>query len=238
MLLLLNLLSDGASALPARRSDLARDALALVVGELTVQIRAFPWRRRTRAYAASLLLVTKAALLRQLRPHRTRTFPNAGEVLVDPTDPAGVADLLDVAVDDADTAPCGRDQGPFGDDHQGARAELHPGAAAVRAAKHGWLADRFGDPGAWLGQWRLMAIDGVRLNIAETPENVAVYEKCDGGRLGLGRDRGGVRAVHQAAHRAARRHQPGPGPRAFTCSPGMPSPCFRYRAPPSRRRRP
>jgi hypothetical protein len=38
-----------------------------------------------------------------------------------------------------------------------------------------------GTPGAWLGRWRLMAIDGVMLDIAETPENVAVYEKSDGG---------------------------------------------------------
>lgn len=38
-----------------------------------------------------------------------------------------------------------------------------------------------GTPGAWLGRWRLMAIDGVMLDIAETPENLAVYEKSDGG---------------------------------------------------------
>jgi hypothetical protein len=38
-----------------------------------------------------------------------------------------------------------------------------------------------GTPGAWLGRWRLMAIDGVMLDIAETDANVAVYEKSDGG---------------------------------------------------------
>ncbi len=75
--------------------DLTGDVLALVVGELTVQIRAFPWRRRTRAYAANLLLDTKTALWRELRPHRTRTFPHAGEVLVDPTDGERSARLLD-----------------------------------------------------------------------------------------------------------------------------------------------
>ena len=95
VLLLLHLLSDGAVALAARLSDLTGDVLALVVGELTVQIRAFPWRRRTRAYAANLLLDTKAALWRELRPHRTRTFPHAGEVLVDPTDGERSARLLD-----------------------------------------------------------------------------------------------------------------------------------------------
>lgn len=86
VLLLLHLLSDGAVALAARLSDLPGDVLALVVGELTAQVRAFPWRRRTRAYAANLLLDTKAALLRELRPHRTRRHPDAAEVLVDPTD--------------------------------------------------------------------------------------------------------------------------------------------------------
>ena len=95
VLLLLHLLSDGASALAARLPDLTGDVLALVVGELTVQIRLFPWRRRTRAYAASLLLDTKAALLRELLPHRTRSRPQAREVLVDPTDPRQVDALLD-----------------------------------------------------------------------------------------------------------------------------------------------
>jgi len=94
VLVLLHLLSGGARALAARLADLAGDMLGLVVGELTVQIRAFPWRRRTRAYAASLLLDTKAALWRELRPHRTRAFPGAGEVLVDPTDARQVAGLF------------------------------------------------------------------------------------------------------------------------------------------------
>ncbi len=104
VLLLLHLLSDGAIALAARLSDLTGDVLGLVVGELTVQIRAFPWRRRTRAYAANLLLDTKAALWRELRPHRTRTFPTAGEVLVDPTDGDSSARLLDRATPGPDGA--------------------------------------------------------------------------------------------------------------------------------------
>ncbi len=102
VLLLLHLLSDGAIALAARLSDLTGDVLGLVVGELTVQIRAFPWRRRTRAYAANLLLDTKTALWRELRPHRTRTCPGAGEVLVDPTDARRVAGLFDRSVPDGD----------------------------------------------------------------------------------------------------------------------------------------
>jgi len=95
VLLLLHLLSDGATALAARLPDVTGNVLALVVGELTAQIRAFPWRRRTRAYAANLLLDTKAALLRELLPHRTRARPLAREVLVDPTDRQQVAALLD-----------------------------------------------------------------------------------------------------------------------------------------------
>ena len=102
VLLLLHLLSDGASALAARLSDLTGDVLTLVVGELTVQIRTFPWRRRTRAYAASLLRDTKAALLRELLPHRTRSQPHAREVLVDPTDRRQVDALLDAPADGPD----------------------------------------------------------------------------------------------------------------------------------------
>ncbi len=98
VLVLLHLLSEGVRALAVRLADLADDMLGLVVGELTVQIRVFPWRRRTRAYAANLLLDTKTALWRELRPHRTRTFPGAGEVLVDPTDARRVAGLFDRSV--------------------------------------------------------------------------------------------------------------------------------------------
>ncbi len=104
VLLLLHLLSDGASALATRLPDLTGDVLALVVGELTVQIRVFPWRRRTRAYAASLLLDTKAALLRELLPHRTRSRPHAHEVMVDPTDRRQVAELLDAPAAGPDSA--------------------------------------------------------------------------------------------------------------------------------------
>lgn len=38
-----------------------------------------------------------------------------------------------------------------------------------------------GTPGAWLGPWRLMAIDGVMLDIPETDANLAVYPKATGG---------------------------------------------------------
>lgn len=100
VLLLLHLLSDGASAVAGRLADLADDVLGLVVGELTVQVRAFPVERRTRAYAANLLYDTRAAVLRELLPHRTRSRPHAVEVLVDPTDPQRAPLLVEQDVSD------------------------------------------------------------------------------------------------------------------------------------------
>lgn len=38
-----------------------------------------------------------------------------------------------------------------------------------------------GMPGAWLGRWRVMAIDGVMIDVPDTPENVACYDKPTGG---------------------------------------------------------
>ena len=69
-----------------------------------------------------------------------------------------------------------------------------------------------GTPGAWLGRWRLMAIDGVVLDIAETAENVAVWEKSAGGTrrpypqakiVGLGE--AGTHAVIDAQNGSIRR---------------------------------
>jgi hypothetical protein len=98
VLLLVHLLSDGVIGIARRREDLSVDILALVVGELTAQIRAFRWRRRTRAFAANLLLDTKGALLRELRPHRTRVNPGPVEIFVDPLDQWQVEELLDSVV--------------------------------------------------------------------------------------------------------------------------------------------
>lgn len=94
VLVVLHLLADGANALAARMRDLTGDVLALVVGELALQIRVFPWRRRNRAYAANLLLDTRAALWRELRSTRgTR----ARELPLDLRDPR-YAVLVDHAV--------------------------------------------------------------------------------------------------------------------------------------------
>lgn len=95
VVLVLHLLSDGATAMASQLADLADDVLGLVVGELTAQVRTFPVGRRTRAYAANLLRDTRTAVLRELLPHRTRSRPGAVEVLVDPTDPDSRRMLLE-----------------------------------------------------------------------------------------------------------------------------------------------
>lgn len=69
VLLLLHLLSDGVLALASRLPG-SPDLVSVIVAELTCQIRSFPWRRRTRAYAANLLLDTKHVLWREGAHHR------------------------------------------------------------------------------------------------------------------------------------------------------------------------
>ncbi len=95
-LLVLHLLSDGVLAMARRMHDLAPDIVHLIVGELAVQVSSFPWRRRTRAYAANLLLDTKAAVWRELGPRR---FVQGGprETPVDPHD-ALTASVIDQSV--------------------------------------------------------------------------------------------------------------------------------------------
>jgi hypothetical protein len=90
LLLLLHLLGNGARAVARGLRDLSPDIDALVAGELTLRIRSFPWRRRRRAYAANLLMDTRRALLRELRPYRTRLGMDR-VVLVDPTTPEAEA---------------------------------------------------------------------------------------------------------------------------------------------------
>lgn len=87
-----HLLAPGARCLAYRLRDLSADIDAVVMGALWVEIRAFPWRRRTRAYAKSLLLDTRAAVLRLLLPSRTRSGDDP-IVLVQPSS------LVDRAVD-------------------------------------------------------------------------------------------------------------------------------------------
>jgi len=84
VLVVLHLLSEGAAALAAKVSHRSVDPLAMVVGELTCQVRTFPWQRRRRAFAAGLLLDTKHALWRgELRPPGDGRSPREA-MLIDP----------------------------------------------------------------------------------------------------------------------------------------------------------
>ncbi len=77
------LLEGGAAHLMRSLGDLSDDIEADVLGALWIQIRTFPWRRRTHAYAANLILDTRTAVLKQLLPgHGRRSI--APLVLVDP----------------------------------------------------------------------------------------------------------------------------------------------------------
>lgn len=75
VLVVTHLLADGVRRLARMLSDLGGDVMPVIIGELACQIRAFPWRRRTHAYAANLLLDTRAAVLVELlaagRGHRS-----------------------------------------------------------------------------------------------------------------------------------------------------------------------
>jgi len=78
LLVLLHLLSDMVLALAARLADLTPDVLGVIVGELACQIRAYPWRRRSRAWAANLRAETRRAVLAEFRPW-ARRHPECAE---------------------------------------------------------------------------------------------------------------------------------------------------------------
>ncbi|SOD72939.1 hypothetical protein SAMN05892883_2251 [Jatrophihabitans sp. GAS493] len=97
--------------------DVAADRLrrrfdaGLILGSLTIQIRAFPWRTRTRAYASNLLFDTEKALCTEARPRGTRSSRGASSVrrdedrLVDPTarDEGTGLSALDQPIDGPDS---------------------------------------------------------------------------------------------------------------------------------------
>jgi hypothetical protein len=89
---LLHLLWPGAARVAGKFRHLSPDPEALVLGELAIQIRRFPFERRTRAHAANLLMDTQAAVWRELRPYRTDRPGRPAEKLVDPLDDAKDAD--------------------------------------------------------------------------------------------------------------------------------------------------
>ena len=69
VLVVLHLLIPGATHLCRSLRNLSEDIEALVLGQLAIQVRGFPVQRRTRAYAANVLLDAKAALIKELTPH-------------------------------------------------------------------------------------------------------------------------------------------------------------------------
>lgn len=79
-------LEGGARHLMYSLRDLSDDIDAVVMGALWAEIRSFPWRRRTRAFAASLMYDTRASVMSLLLPGRTRRGP-APVVLMDPQSP-------------------------------------------------------------------------------------------------------------------------------------------------------
>ncbi len=90
VLVLLHLLSNGATRLVRFVPVQGLDGLRFVVAELTAQIRAFPWRRRTRAFAANLLRDTQAALLAESATRQQRRLRIGPDLLVDPLDPGAI----------------------------------------------------------------------------------------------------------------------------------------------------
>ena len=76
-------LAGGVKRLTISLRDLSDDIEAVVVGALWAEIRSFPWRRRTRAFAASLMYDTRAAVMAVLLPGRTRRGDDP-LVLMDP----------------------------------------------------------------------------------------------------------------------------------------------------------
>lgn len=88
VLALLHAMAPGAVRLVRRGFD-----EALVLGQLTVTVRSFPWRTRTQSVAANLLLDTEHALCRETHPARMRTRRRAQPLTEIPIDMhAGLVD--------------------------------------------------------------------------------------------------------------------------------------------------
>ena len=92
VLVVLQAVADGAARLLRRRSTASvrggrQDFTeGLILGQLAVQIRTYPWRTRRRAVAANLLLDTEHALCREVYAARFRTRRRAEPVVERPVD--------------------------------------------------------------------------------------------------------------------------------------------------------
>jgi hypothetical protein len=76
-------LEAGVQRLVCEFRNLTEDIEAVVIGALWEEIRTFPWRRRTRSYAANLLYDTRRGVTATLLPGTTRRGPEP-VVLIDP----------------------------------------------------------------------------------------------------------------------------------------------------------
>lgn len=102
VLVLLHVMGPGVRTLAGRMRALCGDnAQLVVISEMTVQARLFPWQRRTRAVAANLMLDTQAALMREWVPCRT---VNRQQVKEWPCDPWELRDATGETVELASSA--------------------------------------------------------------------------------------------------------------------------------------
>ncbi|MHA3700742.1 hypothetical protein ACXR2U_01040 [Jatrophihabitans sp. YIM 134969] len=85
LLVVLHCLSGLVLSLARDLADLSEDIVAVVVGELTCQVRTYARRGRTRAFAANLRFETRRAVLKELRPS-VRHHPECGERVTDDGD--------------------------------------------------------------------------------------------------------------------------------------------------------
>jgi len=79
------LLANGSARLAQQLRNLSKDIDAMVAGQLWLQIREFPWRRRRRAIAQNILMDARRAVLRDLGVDNRRSSRGFEVILVDTT---------------------------------------------------------------------------------------------------------------------------------------------------------
>ena len=79
------LLANGAAALVRQMGNLSPDIEAMVAGQLWLQIREFPWRRRRRAVAQNILMDARRGVLRDLGVDTRRCARGVVVILMDTT---------------------------------------------------------------------------------------------------------------------------------------------------------
>jgi hypothetical protein len=82
-MVVIHLLWPALGYLVRRIRSFERTAEVLVAGQAAIQIRSFPWRRRTRRFAANLFLDIQGALTRELRCHCRSHEPRSADVDID-----------------------------------------------------------------------------------------------------------------------------------------------------------